>query len=642
MPTEEFFQHKDLRYQRDRKLRDIGKIVPPISDDPQDVRPEEVVFEEIQQVRDKAFELENAITSAIGALSIPVPEDHTEVRAAVRRQDASSGGNFITFYLYEAALSARTAAQRLTEQDARQAYSFFKPVSSRKLADQSLSKQTGMSPQDASYVNSQAGYMTTLQYLQSGLQALNTQLQTAEKLPPGVEVAPVLASLVSSIAFQIAYTANTIADIKKSLESFHGGKESERVTRILDEALKYDLSVLPTVPFLMQAKTPGDYEIIIGFAHTFLAHTDKVGYEPWCLLADTRAIRTDLDEDLAARNRYRELGGIRREMAMLMRKRAHTYSDAIDDMANALSDEELDLETLCSLSWLFNVPKSILLLMESIFLAYKAIRSIQLVAALNAGISGPFSLIWHLIQDVLLLISEATRRLLCWYQRDPDIWNLIYKCPPVAEMVDLTVTAIEEIERWLLNRFEDAIAFMRSAANDVQLKAQIVLELRRIRLAIMRIKYVFKAAENVEASIKQLKSIPDQAKTILGDAHAGLKLKIKKKVETGKKNLREFGKRTFDSNFLRDEIVAGRVPDVMPFVPLGPCGLLDRTSPDFSRLVARFDRTQAIAADFVDQTNNLVDNGKDLGSEVADQPRDIQERGFFPGGFVVPPGPPQP
>lgn len=566
------FNRPQVKYETDRDLKEADVNSNP--GDPPRITANDI-FNAFEDVLRKTRELENDIISASEDLTVPVEDGATGVRASVRRRDPNvPDGSYISFDTYHKALQQVENGRRFSQEEAAGLSLVSAIARKEQLASTLSAKRNNISKLDAEYAASQAGYMVILQRLQRGFQALETQGQTSSKLPPSSETATVLKSLVQSIAFQILYTNNTVDQIKRALKDAKYADSVQDIDSLITQAQSIAATTIdnPNNDIFVKNKSHSDSLNIIRYAHDYISTTDKVGYEPWAMLPDTKEIKLDLLNDITLKSKF-ELGSpMHPDLEKIYNAKVRDTSEAIDYIASSLANNEPDVAALCSLNWLFNIPLSILLLMESLYLAFLAIRSIQYKDAYDIQIT-PKNIFANLIIDVLQMIVESTKRLLCWFQRDPEIWALIYECPPVAELVDGIITMIEEAERWAFSQIQESIDELRARYAGVKAKATITFEVRRIREFLERIRYVIRAAKNVETSLKQVKDIPEAYAV----QYKKYKNRIKVKLNNKAKNFRQFEKKRFSSDFVKNEFQAGRIPTFVPFVA-NDCGLSDPPS----------------------------------------------------------------
>jgi len=577
--TDDLFRKPDIKFRRKRRLK--APADGPLPKPPP--KAEQIVLEAIEaseQVRDKAVALEDLITKSIATLTIPVTAAAVDTRKAVDRRDPLSKGEYITFELYMRALAAIEAARTVDPSEVRPTFTFHSETDSKNLSQLVLSKKSKLSKQDNIFMQSQAMYLYILQMMQSGFQALEAQKQTSTKFPPGTDAAPTILSLALSIAFLLKYTANSVESIKRMIDDLSGGTaDSEQAIEL---AKTVDFKEHPLLEAAIESKAPSDYNIIVSYAHTFLTTTTKLGYEPWILLADVRRIKDKMN--LIANNSGRvQAMGVNVDPAFLSitKAKATAYSKSLDYLGTALQESELPMATLCSLDWMLKLPNSVVALLKSIYQVYIAFQGIKLKNLLEFT----FESNWEntseeILLDILEMFSKIARRLLCWFQRDPEVWDILAGCPAISEMVDIAVSALEEIEGWIFIEFDKSIEGFRKDHKALVLKAQFTLEIKKIRMALKKLEFVEGAVDQVARNIRTLDAANVNLK-VFENAAKEIGLRYKTKAE----NLADFTKKEFSESGFLENLDKQKGPDELlsqfdlPMVPFGECFNPNQDSP---------------------------------------------------------------
>ena len=348
----------------------------------------------------------------------------------------------------------------------------------------------------------------------------------------------------------------------------------------------------PILKTLLDAKKPSDFKMIIDYSHSYISTTTKLGYEPWIMYSEVLRIREEMERDLLFKSRYTN-SSLNKDLYRLLRKKAELYSDSLDYIASSVSSREITVAMLCSLDWLFKIPDTTRKLMEAILQAGLSLKSINLFNLWTTF--DPINMAWYLLHDILLLIMEAEKSLICWFLRDPDIWAIIYECKYVAEIVDSIITTIEDMEKWCFAQFEEALEQMVANRERSKFKATIALELKKIRMTIKKMEEIQRLGKELNQNFQDAYGVVTDSGQVLGRYAKGLGLALKDKakgkglsaeaeraVGSATRPFREFNKKNFeDSRWLAkqdfEEILEDPIPDPHPFVD-PRCGLEDRTS----------------------------------------------------------------
>lgn len=515
-----------------------------------DVRNE--VFAALEAAHAKAETLMSEIRKALVTLSVPVRPEDVEVRAAVARQDPPSAGVFITFDLYLKALAFEWESFDVSPEDLTGLLSGQRTVDAKHLQELTLSKATKLSKDDCRLMQSQVMYLYILQLMQMGLQALECEKQTATKItPPGSEVPPLTISTIFSLAFQLAYSENLLSDLKQVLTE--SAKSATRPSAVnidaaISAAKEFKLPDLKALNLALRSKEPQDLVLIRDYARAFVKQTKKVGYEPWLLADEVFVLRGNLQKSLRQKPRYFQDGRpFSDDVARLFRYRAQGYSQGLDQIATALTETDTYEVSVCSLHWLVRLAELPILFLRSVLEFLLQARALLLDTALLPEITIDASILETIIHDLIEMVLRVGGRLLCWFQRDPEIWAILETCPPIAEMVNAALCGIEELEGRLFSMLATLVRSDRSILFSIEVKSRITLEMKKVRMMLSKLDYVVQVAALNRDLFTDLKLRLNLDKEIFGAA-TQIGIKMKEKFE----NAGDFVRVGFESEFLNN------------------------------------------------------------------------------------------
>jgi hypothetical protein len=187
-----------------------------------------------------------------------------------------------------------------------------------------------------------------------------------------------------------------------------------------------------------------------------------------------------------------------------------------------------------------------------------------------------------LLYDTIDLFANVSSRLLCWFQRDPEIWDILYECPAVGELVDACITGLEDVERFIFSKLDGVLDELAKEERAITIKAGFTEELKKMRQMFIKMDYVKRSATGLVGSIEELSDIKIDSH-VFEDAAKRIKLTMKDKSDS----LRDFVKDPFkESGFLSTSPMAISQHFDVPTVPFsGNCSLrpgakFDPSDPD--------------------------------------------------------------
>lgn len=557
-----------LGLERPRRLLGDGRSAPLPEAPPKPEEEASEVFLELETTRGKADDLLASIKRALLTLSVPVREEDSDVRAAVERKDPPSQGRFITFELYERALEFEADSFELEPGELAPLLTGHRYTDAKHLQALSVSKGTKLSAKDVALMLSQIMHLYVLQLMQMGFQAMESEKQTATKIiPPASEVPSATSSMVLSIAFQLAYSANHLAQMFDVLKESAGNalKPSQvNLDGAFAEAKKLKLPELRALSLALRSKDPEDYELIRDYARAFVLRTRKVGYEPWLLADDVFQMRQNLRRSLKQRSRYLGRGvPLSEDAARLLRYRSSRYSKALDHLGTALTETDPPSGTLCSIQWLGRLdPRPLDLLRATLefLLESKATGLGTQLPRPELSFGGP--LMEEIAHDLLEMMAKVSKKLLCWFKKDPEIWALLEHCPQISEMLDASIHGMDLLEAQVFQMLDSHVRGDRSLVYAMELKAWMALEMKKARMMLRKLAYVRAAAATSRDVSAHLRERPDLDREVFG-GKTRIDLEVKDKKERPGDFVRQPSKSAFLSKISGEK--GAEVQVVVPF-----------------------------------------------------------------------------
>lgn len=587
------FSKKSIDFKRVRRPRNVQNN-PPVQPEPV---PESIsAFQDVEEVRDKASTLREEIHRVSITQSIPVPQDNLPLVNAVRRQDGGSDGKFVSFDLYLRAYASKQAPRELKTDEIRTKIDFLARQPEKKLSEAILSTRADLTPDLAQFVQSQASYLYILQMMQGGLQALETSKQTATKLPNGSEGPATLSSIALSIAFLAEYTDNTIDAIKRMFQEFsQGSSDIEAAAKLAEGETFKDF---PLAKAVIQSKAPSDFDLIYDFSLRFLTSTRKAGYEGWIVYPDVLSIEKDLSYDLSQKDRY-IVGKPEVDPAVFKMSsfRAKSHAKTLDYIATSLGERELPIDVFCSVQWLLKLAEPVILLLRSTYQLLMTVKGLELYNLSKVEVSSQ-GFLFDILHDALSLFSQVAKKLLCWFQRDNEVWGILEACPPIYELVNAAVTALEELQGWVFMHMDEAINDLLHKERAIVLKTQFLMEMRKLRLMLHKLEFVSTASVDIAKNVIKLSESTIDA-SAFGDLAESMKLDFKEKP----KRLKDFVKREFTKSKFLSKGPQGilRAPFDLPDIPFQNCNFSPPQAPIFTSTIERLERIPENTATRVDQ-----------------------------------------
>lgn len=548
-----------LSYKRDRFLTaKTGEIKEPVRPLPSEVQAE--TFDLLDRAGQKADVLMDAIQRALVTLTVPVKEEHTEIRAAVRRKDEASGGAFITFDLYLRALKFEADAFELSPGEVAQLMIGHRFTDGRRLQALSLQKAGDMSEEDSILAASQIMHLYILQLMQMGLQAIESEKQTSTKVAlgsdAGKEVAPMTASVIFSIAFQLAYSANLAKDLFDVMqESSTNALRPSQVNLpvAFEEAKKLKLPELRALKLALKSKEPEDFELIRTYATAFVRRTRKIGYEPWLLAENVFRLQRELRRATQERVRYTTSGlQLHNDFARVLQHQAKQSSRLLDYIAEALTQKYSDAELICSMLWMLRTHKEPIAMMKALleFLLAKLLRDLDNVAIPPPSMDE--SIIDKILHEVAEAIQKINKRMVGWFNTDNEAWDALIQCSPIGDAINASLLAIERIEQEFYDKLESKLGRMRSFSSIVQSSSQAVAEMKRVKMFLAEIRYTEArmSAADSDTVVRELRGGNRLSGEVFGGAPA---------IDLGA-NAGLFEKVAFKSEFMGNISGAGETP----------------------------------------------------------------------------------
>ena len=494
--------------------------------------------------------LEKAIEKATKEQTIPVDENHPFVKAAVKRRDPLSNGNYITRKLYIESLGKLLAYQRMSNEDIAGSIKLTATDELHSLRKAALNKQEQSNPNNL--IGSQVLHLYTLQAMQAGFQSLQGLKSTL--LPNAPEA---FTELAASIAFLISYTTNSINDIKLLLKELTSDAGDVNVDNLIEQSKKL-VTEKKGVFFkaALESKKDSDTRLIIEYVHNFLANTKDVGYEPWFFIYDMYEMRIDLENNKKSIETNTFLKGT--DLEKLFRKRASTYNKILNKIATALAKQESSASLACSLEFLLNIPEEFLFTLKSIYEIGVSLKTTDLSIFIpEISIKG---LIWQILEDAITYLYTIGRNVLCWFKNDPELWNILYECPAIAELVDAAISVLEELEQKILDVFEDVIDELRKKERFLTFKSQIVYESFRMKILVSKYNTALssiKSSIRTAATLKKtIENLPKTA-SLIGKR---IDIHLKKKASS----LEDFVESEFENSF----VISGTEETPFPSLPI--------------------------------------------------------------------------
>lgn len=502
----------NLEFRRDRRI-ELSAAGSPPAQPKKDARPR--IAKQRQNfidVSDKALSILAAASKLAITRSVPVPDDATDVRAAVLRQDEASGGIRITFDLYRRSLDYLRRERNALPPTILDDLTGDLVTDQKRLSIRIKAETEGVDEETARLLASQIVILVVLKLLQLGVDSIEGGVQSATKQPSGTEVAIIAANLAVSIAAQQIYAGMTEDDIKDALEELGGQMPPVGDMTTAKEAL----SQMPLFQAGLTALNPTDHRIIVDFVRAFINRQEEPGWETWQLADDLaeqaewaqdsanaleRYVPDNPEEPEASANVELSLGGILNLEADISINPADTVpSDdvsAVYDRALGAVNVQVDRlgqvlgyrpdisDICCFFNWLETLDASVMKTMRNLVDVFqKSLRRID--DQLNVGqFSGNLSMSTTIHQSIMLLLNDVNDRIVSkfkdWFTRDTDRWSELAQCRLIDELLEYMVSALEYLENMFVSFLDRYLGYIEDQEQKFGKRLNVVAQQKHIR-----------------------------------------------------------------------------------------------------------------------------------------------------------------
>lgn len=501
----------DPKFRRDRRLEQEPPPAVP-STKPVDTTPEiREIRDNYQKVAKKAQMIQQEAFKLAIVRNIPVPNTAPDVQVAVRRQDESSGGLFITFDLYRKSYEYLQRQSRVLNIGDLDSLTGDFSTDSRLIQSRVRERVDNITAETAQLLGDQILILFTLHMLMLGQNSSETAKQTAPKLYPGSEQPAHNLQWALSLAALLAQTNITQEQAKQAIEELGGippTPDTAGANALLGKSRLFQGALLQ--------KRDADYRLIVNFAHSFLDKQLDPGWDGWQLAPELREIESLCEESADLLSRYDRPGSTtsneapanpleqiaqmtglgdtpgtngaqaRPEVVNLYGTGLEMLNKQVDQLGYLLGTDLSTDDLCCYLKWLTELgPEGAQAIKTGLSLAQNLSNVKFQIPELQYDQLPSLSTLIH--QEAMLLLQDLedtiVEKISEWLRTDIDSkWvELFQQCGLIDITIEYLMQGIEAIEELLISKLEQYLSRLEARQQRHQKKLNKVGNQKNIR-----------------------------------------------------------------------------------------------------------------------------------------------------------------